>query len=153
MAVREKDRPRLAVSLNERLFRLNDAEGSCPVLLGARCEDCDHHFFPRRAICPGCGRVGLETVDLSLSGKIWTYTIAHQVPSGAIVEAPYVIGRVELPEAVLVSGLVTDCAPEDVRVGMEVEITPVKVREDEEGRDVLAFAFRPAEKPTKETAR
>jgi len=50
---------------------------------------------------------------------------------------------VRLPEGVLIYSLVTDCRPEDVHVGMEVEIKPVKVREDEEGREVLAFAFRP----------
>lgn len=147
MAVRQQHRARSAISVNERLFRLDEAKGSCPVLVGGRCPDCDHHFFPRRAICPGCGRVGLETVDLSGRGKIWTFTIVHQPPSGAVVQAPYVIAQVELPEGVLVTSLVTDCAPKDVRVAMEVEITPVKVREDEEGRDVLAFAFRPVGKP------
>ena len=151
MAIQQKDRARPAVPLNERLFRLDEAEGGIPVLLGWRCPDCGHHFFPHRTICPGCGHIGLEEVDLSRRGKVWTYTIAPQVPPGAIVEAPYVIARIELPEAVLVSSLITDCAPEEVRVGMEVEITPVKVREDEEGRDVLAFAFRPVKKPAKET--
>lgn len=150
MAVRQQNRPRSAVSLNERLFRLEKRKTRSPVLLGGRCPDCGCYFFPRRAICPGCGRVGLETVDLSRRGKIWTYTIAHQVPPGAVVKAPYVVAQVELPEAVLVGSLVTDCAPEDVQVGMEVEIAPVKVQEDEEGRDVLAFAFRPVAKAKKE---
>ena len=43
------------------------------------------------------------------------------------------------------SGLVQDCTPEQAEIGMDVELVPVKVREDDEGRDVLAFAFRPAD--------
>ena len=142
MTERDEEQSRPAVSLNERLFRLDEASGGRPVLVGCRCPDCGHHFFPIRAICPGCGRRGLETVDLSRSGKVWTYTIAHQAQSGAVVESPHIIAQVELPEAVLVTSLVTGCKPEEARVGMEVEIVPVKVLEDAEGRDVLAFAFQ-----------
>ncbi len=146
MATNERRTGAEIVSVNPRLFRLDEGNGGRPVLLGGRCPGCGCHFFPRRAICPGCGKAGLEDVDLSSAGKVWTFTIAHQVPPGAIVEAPYVLGRVELPEGVLVGALITDCSPEDVHVGLEVEIVPVKVREDDEGRDVLAFAFRPTEK-------
>lgn len=134
-----------AVPVNERLLRLEQDDSLRPVLVGARCPSCGHHFFPRRAICPGCGHQGLETVDLSGRGRVWTYTIAHQVPPGAIVKAPYVIAQVELPEHVLVGALIQDCAPEDVHIGMEVEITPVVVGQDEDGRQRVAFAFRPVQ--------
>lgn len=147
MAAEQPKRSRPAVSLNERLFRLDESQGGRPVLVGGRCPDCGHHFFPRRAICPGCGRVGLESADLSGKGKIWTYTVAHQTPPGAVVQSPHIIAQVELPESVLVTSLITGCEPGEARVGMEVEIVPVKVQEDEEGRDVLAFAFRPVAKP------
>lgn len=146
MTVQQQQGSRPALPINEHLFRLDEAAGGRPVLLGGRCPDCGHHFFPKRAICAGCGRAGLEEVTLSSRGKVWTYTVAHQAPPGAIVEPPYVVAQVELPERVLIYTLVTDCRPEDVAIGMEVEIKPVKVREDEEGRDVLAFAFRPAGK-------
>ena len=142
MAVRQQQRTTAAVPLNERLFRLDEA--GLPVLLGCRCADCGHHFFPKRAICPGCGHIGLEEAALSSRGKVWSYTVAHQAPPGAIVQAPYVIAQVELPEHVLVHTLVTECEPQDVAIGMEVELTPVRVGEDDQGRDLVAFAFRPA---------
>jgi uncharacterized OB-fold protein len=145
--VKKQQFPRPAVSLNERLFRLDASQGSRPVLIGGHCPDCDYHFFPRRAICPGCGRADLETADLSATGKIWTYTVAHQTPPGAVVQSPHIIAQVELPESVLVTSLITGCEPADAQIGMEVEIVAVKVREDEEGRDVFAFAFQPARKP------
>lgn len=143
MAVREQKRAGPAVSLNERLFHLDDSRGGRPVLLGGRCPECGCHFFPSRAICAGCGRVGLETAELSGTGKIWTYTVAHQTPPGAVVQSPHIIAQVELPESVLVTSLITSCEPTDARVGMKVEIIPMKVQEDDEGRDVLAFAFQP----------
>ena len=143
MTLRQEQVARTAVPLNERLFRLDEAAGNRPVLVGRRCPECGHHFFPGRAICAGCGRIGLDEVELSRTGKVWSYTIAHQAPPGAIVEPPYVVAQVELPEGVLVHTLVTDCAPEDVRIGMEVAIVPVKTGEDDQGRDLVAFAFRP----------
>ncbi len=145
MAIRQRAVVRPAVPLNERLFRLEGA-GSRVVLLGAKCPSCGHSFFPSRVICASCGLAGLKPAALSARGRIWTYTVAHQAPPGAIVQPPYVIGQVELPERVLVHSLLTGCAPEDIRIGMEVEIVPIKVREDAEGRDVMAFAFRPLER-------
>ena len=142
MAVGQRDVIRRAVPLNERLFRLEGGE-NVPVLLGAKCPSCGHCFFPSRVLCASCGLAGLEPVALSGTGRVWTYTVAHQAPPGAIVQPPYVIAQVELPERVLVHSLVTGCAAEDVRIGMDVEIAPIKVREDDEGRDVMAFAFRP----------
>ncbi len=141
---------RAAVPLNERLFRLEAADGSRPVLLGSRCPECGQCFFPRRAICLACEHAGLDTADLSRTGKVWSYTIAHQVPPGAIVEAPYAIAQIELPESVLVGALLRNCEPADVRIGMEVEIIPVVVGKDDEGRDIVAFAFQPSKPPVEQ---
>src|SRR3972149_8851509 len=124
MAIRQRERAPAAVPLNGRLFRLE--EGGRPLLIGRRCPDCGSSFFPGRVICARCNRIGLEEVELSGSGKIWSYTIAHQAPPGAIVQPPYAIAQVELPERVLVQSLVTACRPEDVRIDMEVEIVPGK---------------------------
>jgi uncharacterized OB-fold protein len=131
-----------ALSLNERLFRLDEATGR-PYLIATRCPQCGCFFFPRRALCAACGGRGLEETVLSRSGRIWSYSVSHQAPPGAIVQPPYLIAQVELPERVLVHALITDCAPEEARIGMEVEITPMKVGADDQGRDIMAFAFRP----------
>ena len=144
MTVRQEQRARPAVPLNERLFRLDEASGR-PVLRGSRCPQCRHSFFPTRTLCAACGRGDLEAVEFGPRGRVWTYTIARQAPPGAIVEAPYVVAQVELPEHVMVGTLVKDCDPESVVVGTEVEIVPVVVRQDEEGRDMVAFAFRPVQ--------
>ena len=131
-----------ALSLNERLVRLDEATGR-PYLIANRCPQCGYVFFPRRALCAACGGRGLEETALSRSGRIWSYSVSHQAPPGAIVQPPYLIAQVELPERVLVHALITDCPPEEARIGMEVEITPMKVAADDEDRDIMAFAFRP----------
>ena len=80
---------------------------------------------------------------MSSRGKVWTYTIARQTPPGSLIEAPYAVAVVELPEKVSVESVLTDCDPESVHVGMAVEVVLAKMTEDEEGNDVVSFKFRP----------
>jgi uncharacterized OB-fold protein len=141
---------RSAAPLNERLFRLEESNGIRPVLLGSRCPECGQHFFPRRTICLACGHEGLGTAELSGTGTVWSYTIAHQVPPGAIVKAPYAIAQIELPESVLIGALLRNCEPDEVRIGMEVEIVPVVVGKDAQGRETVAFAYQPVRRPAAE---
>jgi uncharacterized OB-fold protein len=143
MAEAESSAKRM-VPLREGLFRVPSGTGDKGALLGSRCPDCGACFFPRRAICLACGRRGMEDTELSTRGKVWTYTIAGQTPPGSLIEAPYVLAVVELPEKVMVEAPLADCEPDAARVGMDVEFVLVKMREDEEGNDLVAFKFRPA---------
>jgi uncharacterized OB-fold protein len=132
------------VPLREGLFRVPSGAGDKGALLGSRCPDCRACFFPRRAICLACGARVMKDTELSTRGKVWTYTIAGQTPPGSLIEAPYVLAVVELPEKVMVEAPLADCDPDAAKVGMDVEFVLVKMREDEEGNDVVAFKFRPA---------
>ena len=131
------------VPLRSGMMRLPDTPDGKPVLLGSRCPKCAVYYFPRRQICIACGQNGLDETDLSARGKVWTYTIARQTPPGSLVEAPYAVAVVELPEKVAVRAVLTDVDLESVRVGMEVEITLAKMKEDEEGNEVVSYKFRP----------
>ena len=131
------------VPLREGLFRLPEQPDGKPVLQGSRCPSCGAHFYPRRQVCLACGHSGLDDADLSARGKIWTFTIARQTPPGSMIEAPYAIVVVELPEKIAVETVLTDCDLDSVHVGMEVEVVLAKMREDEEGNDVMSFKFRP----------
>jgi len=94
-------------------------------------------------ICVACGQNGLDEAELSTRGRVWTYTIAGQTPPGSMVEAPYALAVVELPEKVAIRAVLTDVDLAEVKVGMEVEIKLVKMKEDEEGNDVVSYMFRP----------
>jgi uncharacterized OB-fold protein len=58
-------------------------------------------------------------------------------------EVPYAIGFVELPEGIRVETLFAGCNLEDLKVGMEVEMVIEKLHEDEEGKEILAYKFKP----------
>ena len=141
-ATQANEKPKRVVPLKEGLFRIPMSPGEKPALIGSRCPRCGEHFFPRRAICLACGQVGLEETYLTGPGKIWTFTIARMTPPGSLIEAPYVVAQVELPEKVIVQSVLSDCDVDSVRVDMPVELVLEKVKEDEEGNDVVAFKFR-----------
>lgn len=143
MSEPEKKKTKRMVPIKEGMFRLPDSRDGKPVLVGSRCPKCKMYFFPKRAVCLNCYHVGLDAADLSSRGKILTFTIARQTPPGSLIEAPYVIGVVELPEVVAVETVIKDVEFDKVRVGMEVEICLVKMREDGEGNDVMSFMFKP----------
>ena len=141
-AAQADERPKRLVPLREGLFSIPTGPGEKPALIASRCPRCGEHFFPKRAICLACGQVGLEEAYLTGPGKIWTFTIARMTPPGSLVEAPYVVAQVELPERVIVASVLSNCDVDSVRVDMPVELVLEKVKADEEGNDVVAFKFR-----------
>jgi uncharacterized OB-fold protein len=104
-----------------------------------RCPACDHVQFYPRAACTACG-ADPEWATASGRGTVHTFTVVRQNFAKPFKdELPYVVAMVELEEGVRMMGSVTDCAPEDVHIGLELEAYAV---ECEEG---LAVPFwRPA---------
>ena len=139
----EKGSAKHMVPLRGGIFRIPETADGKPVLLGSRCPECGAHYFPQRYICIACGHEGLDQVELSGRGKVWTYTIAGQTPPGSLIEAPYALAVVELPEKVAIRSILTDVDVDAVRVGMDVEIKLVKMKEDDDGNDVVSYMFRP----------
>jgi len=88
-----------------------------------RCQECGHYRYPPGEICPRCLSDKLEWDKASGQGKVYTWTIFHQIYHPAFAnEAPYAVVAVELEEGPrLVSNLV-NCKIEDIRMGMPVEV-------------------------------
>lgn len=106
-------------------------------LVVQRCTTCgEHQFYPRK-VCIHCGGDGIEWVEASGRGSVHTYTIIHRGLPGWREGGPYVAAIVDLEEGVRMTTNVIDCAPDDVEVGMPVEVTFV-----DEGAYVLP-RFRP----------
>jgi len=141
-ATEADDKAKRAVPLREGLFRIPTKPGERPSLIASRCPRCGEHFFPKRVVCLACAKVGLEEAYLTGPGKIWTFTIARETPPGSLILAPYVVAQVQLPEKVIVGSVLTDCVVDSVRVDLPVELVLAKVKEDEEGNDVVAFKFK-----------
>ena len=74
---------------------------------------------------------------------MWVYSIVHQSAPG--IPTPYVAAIVDLPDKVAVRCNLIDVEPDPAKIpfGMPVRMVTKKVRTDKEGRDVIAFFFRP----------
>jgi uncharacterized protein len=106
--------------------------GDPPHLLGTRCTTCGTVFFPRASgFCgnPSCRGREFEEVELSRTGKVWSYTDAQYQPPPPYIPAsdpyqPFALAAVELAdEGIVVLGqLAQGLTVDDVEVGTEVEL-------------------------------
>ena len=118
-----------------------------PQLVGSQCKICGEIFFPKRQdiLCSNCQSNTFNEIKLSRRGKVYSYSVVMQRPPVyyKATEVPYALGWVELPEGIRVETLFTGCSPEDVRVGMEMEMIVDKLHTEEDGTEVLCYKFKP----------
>jgi uncharacterized OB-fold protein len=108
-------------------------------LLIQRCPACGHRQFYPRHLCTVCAATP-EWETTSGRGRIYTFTVIRQNYAKPFRELlPYVVAMVELAEGPMLMGNVTDCAIEDVSIGMDVEAWF-----DEASEDVSVPYWRPA---------
>ncbi len=113
------------------------------MLIGGKCEN-GHLMFPKRDVCPVCGSRKVEEYQFSGRGKVVSWTIVRNPPSGMEYYKPYPLALVQLEEGPVVLAQLTDVDPEEIDFGMEVEMVTRKVREfDEDGIILYAYKFRP----------
>ena len=113
------------------------------MLIGGKCEN-GHLMFPKRDVCPVCGSRKVEEYQFSGRGKVVSWTIVRNPPSGMEYYKPYPLALVQLEEGPVVLAQLTDVKPEEIDFGMEVEMVTRKVREfDEDGIILYAYKFRP----------
>ena len=91
------------------------------VLRVQRCRDCGHFVFIPQPLCTRCHAEALEWVASSGRGSVYSYTVVHRPPRPAFA-VPYVVAIVELEEGWHMLTNLTECRPEDVRVGLPVEV-------------------------------
>jgi uncharacterized OB-fold protein len=121
-----------------------------PRLLGGRCAECGTHTFPTQPGCPRCGSEAMTTVPLADRGTVFTFTTQEYLPkapyAGPETESDFggfALGYVELPDEVIVETRLTGCAPEELRIGMPVQLVVVPFRRDPDGTEVVTYAFAP----------
>lgn len=122
--------------LNEHFWK-GGADGELRFL---RCAGCAVLVHPPAPICPRCWKKGLEVVAVSGRATVVTFTLNHQ-PWVPAPDHPYVIAIVEIeeqPDVRLMTNVV-HCAPEDVAIGMPVQVL------FEQHDDVWIPVFEPRE--------
>jgi uncharacterized OB-fold protein len=120
-----------------------------PQLIGSRCTRCGIVTFPSQDSCPRCASTAMEEHLLARRGRLWAWTTQafpppsppYTGPTGADF-VPFGVGYVELGD-VKVETRLTESDGDALQHGMEMELVIVPYRTDEDGNDVVTFAFRP----------
>jgi uncharacterized OB-fold protein len=102
-------------------------------LYGRKCGNCGEVFFPPRDLCPKCRRESMgkmAIVQLSGKGKVVTHSTVHDGLPAFHMQLPYTVAIIELEEGARITGQIVDCAPEEVRIGSEVEAVFRKLGEE-----------------------
>jgi len=84
----------------------------------------------------------LNKVYLSSSGTILTYTIVRQTSPLWKGPVPYIIAAVRLDDGVEITSHLIECNPEKVAIGARVRVVPGKLRETDEGEEIIAHMFK-----------
>ncbi|MFB6211209.1 MAG: Zn-ribbon domain-containing OB-fold protein [Halobacteriales archaeon] len=109
-------------------------------LLFQQCGECGGKQLVPRSWCSYCGEDDIEWVESEGEGTVYSFTIIRQAASLPAFEEdiPYVVAYVELDEGVRVCTNIVGCEPDDIEIGM-----PVEVRFDHVNDDIALPKFEP----------
>jgi uncharacterized OB-fold protein len=96
-----------------------------------KCSGCAAWRHVPREMCPQCGSFDYQWAKSAGRGKVfsWSTTSQPMLPQFADL-VPYAIVIVELDEGVRMATWVVDVAPEELKIGMPVEVIFDDVTED-----------------------
>lgn len=122
-----------------------------PQLIGSHCASCDATTFPTQQRCPRCSGQDMSDRLLPRRGTLVAWTTQGFPPgapyAGASGDAfkPFGVGLVQLDNVIRVEGRLTESDPDKLQFGMAVELTMVPLTTDDEGNEIVTFAFRPSD--------
>ncbi len=129
-----------------------------PELIGSRCADCGIVTFPAQDACPRCASTAMAEHRLPRRGRLWAWTIqAFPPPSPPYTGpagrefVPYGVGYVELTDEVKVESRLTVADPDVLHTGMEMELVLVPFHTNDDGDEVVTFAFAPVSRKDRTT--
>jgi uncharacterized OB-fold protein len=105
-----------------------------------RCSACSTLRHPPRPMCGSCRSTEWDTIVASGRGEVYSYAVHHHPPLPGI-ELPLTVILVELEEGVRFVSTLTGAGPDEVHIGMPVELVVSDV-----GDDVSLPLFRPRER-------
>ncbi|MGY1739434.1 MULTISPECIES: Zn-ribbon domain-containing OB-fold protein [unclassified Blastococcus] len=120
-----------------------------PRLVGSRCGDCAAVAFPAQRSCPRCTGEATEEHLLAPSGTLWGFTVQGFPPKEPYLAAaapfrPFGVGYVDLAGEVLVESRLQATSPDDLRIGMPMDLVVVPFHVTDAGEELLTYAFAPA---------
>lgn len=115
--------PRPAINRDNAFFWEGVARGE---LLLQRCADCGQLRHPPGPMCPSCHSLRWETRPASGRGVVHSYVVMHY-PAIPPFEMPHPVVLVDLEEGVRFVAGIRGVAPENIRIGMPVEVEFIEV--------------------------
>jgi uncharacterized OB-fold protein len=119
-----------------------------PQLIGSKCGSCGATAFPVQPRCPRCSAGEMSELQLPRRGTLVAWT-TQGFPPGAPYKGPvgkdfvpFGVGLVQL-EDVMCEGTPPKTTPTKLEFGMEVELTMMPFTTDDDGNEIVTFAFQP----------
>ncbi|UGQ11594.1 OB-fold domain-containing protein [Yinghuangia sp. ASG 101] len=97
------------------------------------CAACERFIHLPELCCPHCGSEELHYREVSGRGTVDSFTVMHDSPGPGFADRlPYLAAAVELEEQprLLVLANLTDVGPDDVRIGLPVEVVFEQLTDD-----------------------
>ncbi len=92
-------------------------------LLVQHCKDCDANIFYPRKQCPECWSTNLDWSEVGGKATVYAYSVMLDMVEPKFWEdLPYILAMVDLDEGVRMTTRIVECRPEDVQIGMAVEV-------------------------------
>jgi len=92
-------------------------------LLIQQCQDCNANIFFPKKVCPECWSGNLGWQEASGKAQVYTFTtMLDMVEPIFMGDLPYMIAMVELDEGIRMTTRIVNCNPDDLEIGMNVEV-------------------------------
>jgi uncharacterized protein len=92
-------------------------------LVVQHCCDCDAMIFYPRRECPECWSSNLDWKESSGKATLYSFSITYEgVEECFADDLPLVLAWIDLPEGLRMTTNIVDCDPDDVEIGMELEV-------------------------------
>ena len=123
-----------------------------PQLIGSTCSSCGATAFPVQQRCPKCSVGEMSQVLLPRRGTLVAWTTQgfppgppYRGPTGKDF-VPFGVGLVEFGDVIRVEGRLTENDPAKLEFGMPVELTMIPLTTDDDGDEIVTFAFKPVQR-------
>lgn len=98
-------------------------------LVFQRCKQCGTWLHPPRPMCPKCHSLEKEWAPVSGKGAVYSW-VTYLEPPHPGFKAPYSVVLVELEEGMRLISNMVDAKPEEIYIGMPVEVAFDDLAED-----------------------
>ncbi len=135
------------IPIQEGLFEEAASGDKRPFLIGNKCKECGLTAFPKTPVCPRCMKQGtMEEERFEGKGTLDSFSIVQAALPG--FKAPSIQAYINIENGPKIWSLITGCEPTEdaLHLGMDMEMVIAKVREDEEGNEIMSYQFKPAGK-------